>query len=95
MGKCFSFMPIPQRSTKPRQAGITMMIDWGLGPNHQADMLDVVGEYVDIAKIAVGTSGLIEENVIKEKITTYKRHNVLPFIGGQFLEFGVFVVFLF
>lgn len=90
MGKCFSFMPIPQRSTKPRQLGVTMMIDWGLGPKHQADMLDVSGEYVDIAKIAVGISGLIEEDVLKEKIATYKRYNILPFIGGQFLEFGIF-----
>jgi len=88
--KCFSFLPIPTRPPKPRNTGVTMMIDWGLGPAYQEDLLRVVHESVDIAKIAVGISGIIESSVLKEKMSVYKRFQVEPFIGGQFLEYGIY-----
>jgi phosphosulfolactate synthase len=86
----FHFMNLPKRSEKPRDQGVTMMIDWGIGVVRQRDILDVAGEAIDIAKIAVGLSGVISERVLTEKIRIYKDYQVDAFIGGQFLEYGIF-----
>lgn len=86
----FRFMNIPHRPEKPRDTGITMMIDWGMGVAQQRDILDIAGVYIDIAKIAVGLSGIISERVLTEKIAAYADHRVSAFIGGQFLEYGVY-----
>ena len=86
----FRFMNIPQRPEKPRDTGITMMIDWGMGVAQQRDILDIAGAYIDIAKIAVGLSGIISERVLTKKIAAYADHQVSAFIGGQFLEYGVY-----
>ena len=86
----FRFMNIPQRPEKPRDTGITMMIDWGMGVAQQRDILDIAGVNIDIAKIAVGLSGIISERVLTEKIAAYADHQVSAFIGGQFLEYGVY-----
>ena len=86
----FRFMNIPHRPEKPRDIGITMMIDWGMGVAQQRDILDIAGVYIDIAKIAVGLSGIISERVLTEKIAAYADHQVSAFIGGQFLEYGVY-----
>lgn len=86
----FSFMNVPHRPGKPRETGITMMIDWGMGVGSQRDILDVAGTYIDIAKIAVGLSGITAERVLKEKIKIYADNQISAFIGGQFLEYGVY-----
>ena len=86
----FSFMNVPHRPGKPRDAGITMMIDWGMGLGRQRDILDIAGAYIDIAKIAVGLSGITEEQVLTDKIRVYADHQIGAFIGGQFLEYGVY-----
>ena len=86
----FQFMNLPKRSEKPRDQGITMMIDWGIGVARQRDILDIAGDAIDIAKIAVGLSGIISERVLSEKIRIYNDYGVDAFIGGQFLEYGIF-----
>lgn len=69
---------------------MTMMIDWGIGLERQRDILDIAGNCIDVAKIAVGLSGTISERVLREKIRIYKDYLVDAFIGGQFLEYGVY-----
>ena len=85
----FQFMSVPNRSEKPRDTGMTMMIDWGIGVARQQDILEIAGEAIDIAKIAVGLSGVISERVLTEKIRIYSDCQVDAFIGGQFLEYGI------
>jgi phosphosulfolactate synthase len=85
----FGFMKVPERPGKPRDVGITMMIDWGLGVERQRDLLNISGPFIDIAKIAVGLSGVIAEGVLKEKIRVYADHQIDAFIGGMFLEYGM------
>ena len=88
-GKSFTFMNIPHRPKKPRNTGITMMVDQGIGLSYQKDLLNMAGEYIDLAKIAVGICGLISEQDILDKISAYKEHEINTFIGGQFLEYGI------
>ncbi len=82
-------VPVPRRSGKPRETGVTMMIDWGMGPIRQNDMLRLVQPFVDIAKIAVGISGLIDASLLREKVSIYQGYDVDPFIGGMFLEYAI------
>ena len=86
----FSFMKVPHRSGKPRETGLTMVIDWGMGIGQQRDLLDISSAYIDIAKIAVGLSGIMSERILKEKIKIYADYQISAFIGGQFLEYGIY-----
>lgn len=85
----FAFLPLPpDRSTmKPRRTGQTMMIDMGLGPALLRDHLSAVGDFVDIAKIFVGSARLYDEKVFREKAAIYAEHGIGLFIGGQFAEY--------
>ena len=62
-----------------------MVVDWGIGPNQQADLLSVGGPYFEFAKIAVGLSRMYSDEMLKEKISVYRSGGVEAFPGGQFL----------
>ena len=85
----FEFVSLPEARSrkKPRRRGLTMMIDWGLGLGRQRDILEIAGGYIDLAKIATGTSRLYEEDQLRAKLDLYKNNNVRPFLGGQFQEY--------
>ena len=85
----FDFVPLPEERSraKPRRRGFTMIIDWGLGLGRQKDILEIAGPFVDLAKIATGTSRLYPEKQIRAKLELYKTNGVRPFLGGQFQEY--------
>lgn len=87
--QAFSMVPLPtNRSTgKPRQRGLTMMMDWGLPLGIQREWLGLLAPHVDLAKLVTGNSRLYEEDYLREKLALYNEHQVTPFIGGQFLEY--------
>jgi phosphosulfolactate synthase len=84
----FEFVPIPAERImdKPRRNGRTMMIDWGLDLPRQRGILDLLGRYVDIAKIPIGTPRLYDEAALGEKFALYRDHQVLTMVGGGFVE---------
>ncbi len=90
-GMAFEFLELSgQRSAeKPRKTGQTMVIDAGLGPDALRDQLRVVGPYVDLAKIAVGSARLYRRDLLVEKVAIYEEADVRPFLGGQFIEYVV------
>src|SRR3546814_7528994 len=85
----FEMVTLPQaRSTqKPRRTGITMMMDWGIPLGRLDDLLGLIGPYVDLGQLVVGTSRLYEEDYYRAKLDLYHKYQVKPFIGGQFLEY--------
>ena len=85
----FAFVPLPEGRSrkKPRRRGLTMMIDWGLGLGRQRDILEIAGPFIDLAKVATGTSRLYQEHHLWAKLDLYKKHDVRPFLGGQFQEY--------
>ena len=87
----FEFLALSgQRSSdKPRTTGRTMVMDIGFGPEALRDQLRVVGPYVDLAKIVVGSARLYRRDLLVEKIEIYEDAEVRPFLGGQFLEYVV------
>lgn len=77
----FSFVEVPDHG------GLTMMVDFGLPYRYAEDIVDMASEYIDFAKIAVGTSRLYESQYLKRKLALYKKRAIRPFIGGQFQEY--------
>jgi phosphosulfolactate synthase len=63
-----------------------MMVDWGLPRGAQEDLSELASEFIDLAKVAVGISGLISERALMAKIAAYQKAGIEPFPGGQFLE---------
>ncbi len=82
-------MPLTGRSSKPRNAGLTMVIDKGVGIHHLQDLIHVAGEYIDIIKLTFGTSAFYDLDLLKKKneMITSAGIDVMP--GGTFLEVAV------
>jgi phosphosulfolactate synthase len=84
----FAFIEVPAaRSRKPRRSGLTMMADFGLTLEHTESVLGLSGNFIDFAKLAVGTARLYSRPYLRAKLDLYERHSVRPFIGGQFAEY--------
>jgi phosphosulfolactate synthase len=85
----FAFVELPRARTqaKPRASGLTMMADFGLPYRYAADVVEMAGRYIDLAKIAVGTSRLYDLKYLRRKLALYRKHRIRPFIGGQFQEY--------
>ena len=47
---------IPERPAKPRQSGLTMVMDKGLSVREAEDFMSVGSEYTDFVKLGFGTS---------------------------------------
>ncbi|MCE2440638.1 MAG: phosphosulfolactate synthase [Candidatus Latescibacteria bacterium] len=77
-----------QRSRKPRDLGLTMVVDWGFGSGAQSDLIETAAPFFDFAKVAVGISRLLSDDVLNAKIKNYLDHNIEPFPGGQYLEYA-------
>ncbi|MDP6360886.1 MAG: phosphosulfolactate synthase, partial [Planctomycetota bacterium] len=77
-----------ERAAKPRQTGLTMVIDWGFGPNAQCDLITACAPHFDFAKVAVGISRLLSNETLSAKLDHYQEHEIEPFPGGQFLEWA-------
>ncbi|OEC84472.1 MULTISPECIES: phosphosulfolactate synthase [Methanobacterium] len=83
--KAFDFIG-SYRIPKPRKIGITMMLDKGLGLNALNDLMEVSGEYIDLAKFGWCTSALHDRDLVKDKIDTYLSYDVTPYPGGTLFE---------
>jgi phosphosulfolactate synthase len=83
--KAFNFIT-PHRMEKPRKTGITMMLDKGMGLRVLKDLMEVSGEYIDLAKLGWGTSALHDKDLIREKVEMYLSYDVNPYPGGTLFE---------
>jgi len=78
------FLTLPKRSSKPRETGITHVLDKGMGVEQIRDLFAICGEYVDIVKLGWGT-GYVTPN-LKEKIAVYHELGIPVCFGGTLLE---------
>ena len=83
--KSFEFLSI-EREEKPRNCGITMVLDKGLGLETAESLMNISGEYVDYLKFGWGTSIVHEQDIIKAKVEMYKNHQITPYTGGTLFE---------
>lgn len=82
MNKVLPFLP--ERPSKPRNSGITMVMDKGLSVREAEDFMSVGSEYTDYVKLGFGTS-LITPG-FEKKIAIYKKAGTKPYFGGTLFE---------
>jgi len=78
--------PLGERSVKPRRAGVTMVIDKGMGRQETEGLLEFSAEYIDYWKLPFGTSALYPEAVLRAKVRAIRATGVSVYPGGTFLE---------
>lgn len=80
----FRLPHMPERPEKPRNHGITMVMDKGLSLREAEDLCDISAPYCDLIKLGFGTS--LITNRLKEKIKLYKSAGLRPYFGGTLFE---------
>ncbi len=80
----FPLKNLPKRTDKPRQYGLTMVMDKGMGLDDTNNFLSVAAPYVDIVKLGFGTAFVT--NRLREKIDIYRSHNIPVYFGGTLFE---------
>src|SRR4051812_28566125 len=75
---------IPDRPSKPRQSGLTMVMDKGLSLRQVEDFIDVAGVHTDIVKLGWATS-FVTPN-LKEKLALYRSAGLPVYFGGTLFE---------
>jgi len=84
----FSFLRMNDREAKPRQHGITEIRGpyyTPMGRRYLQDVLETMGEYVDILKFAGGSFSLMPRDALCSLIKVCHDHNVEVSTGG-FIE---------
>jgi phosphosulfolactate synthase len=79
-----SFLSLPRRPDKPRHSGLTHVLDRGLTPSATAEILEVVGEHIDVWKFGWGTAYL--DQGLERKIGYLRARDIACCLGGTLLE---------
>lgn len=75
---------LPDRPAKPRQKGITMVMDKGLSIKEVENFIDSSVHLVDLVKLGFGTS--LITNRLDEKIKLYHQAGIECYFGGTLFE---------
>ncbi|GGE98215.1 phosphosulfolactate synthase [Hymenobacter cavernae] len=75
---------LPERTSKPREQGYTMVMDKGLSIRETEDFLEVGAPYADIVKLGWATSYVTPN--LKRKLEVYKAAGVPVYFGGTLFE---------
>ena len=75
---------LPARTTKPRDRGLTLIMDTGLSCAEVDGLMEVAGSAVDVAKLGFGTA-LASAN-LEAKLARYAAHGVPVVLGGTVTE---------
>lgn len=80
----FLLSQLPERPAKPRESGLTMVMDKGLSISETAAFLEVNTPYVDLVKLGFGTSILTPR--LDEKLRLYREAGIPVYLGGTLFE---------
>jgi len=80
----FQLNNIPVRSAKPREKGITMVMDKGLSVRQVEDFLSMNEPHTDIVKLGWATSYVTPN--LTDKLNAYRQANVPFYFGGTLFE---------
>jgi phosphosulfolactate synthase len=81
------FLDLPERSAKPRDRGLTHVLDKGLSTAGVDGLMEVAGDAVDIVKLGWGTA-LVTGN-LAAKLARYRAHDVPVVLGGTLTEIAL------
>jgi phosphosulfolactate synthase len=81
------FLELPARSDKPREVGITHVLDRGLSLADVDGLIEVAGDAVDLVKLGWGTA-LATAN-LKPKLRRYRELGIPVVLGGTLTELAI------
>lgn len=77
-------LTLPLRNEKPRDCGITILIDNGIPLNFFKDTMNSAAPYIDFVKFGWGTS--VVSSHLEEKIDHLRQNGIAFFFGGTLFE---------
>ena len=80
----FKLSFITKRSDKPRNKGITMMMDKGLGLRETENFIEASAHLTDLVKFGFGTAFVTSQ--LEEKLKIYRAAGIRPYFGGTLFE---------
>ncbi len=80
-------LDLPARSAKPREVGITHVLDKGLSVAEVDGLIEVAGASIDIVKLGWGTA-LATAN-LEAKLARYREHGIPVVLGGTLTELAL------
>jgi phosphosulfolactate synthase len=81
------FLDLPERSAKPRERGVTHVLDRGLAVREVDDLIEVAGYAVDLVKLGWGTA--LATGNLREKLDRYRAHGIPIVLGGTLTELAI------
>jgi phosphosulfolactate synthase len=82
-----AFLTLPERAPKPRDTGLTHVIDKGHAIAQIESLFAGSGDYVDIVKLGWGTSYVTKN--LREKLALYRDLGASVVLGGTLLEVAI------
>jgi len=80
-------LDLPPRSVKPREVGVTHVLDKGLSVAEIDNLVEVAGDSIDIVKLGWGTA-LATRN-LTQKLARYREHGIPAVLGGTLTELAI------
>lgn len=80
-------LDLPDRAVKPRQVGITHVLDRGLSVADVDGLIEVAGEFVDLVKLGWGTA--VATGNLQPKLARYRDHGIPVVLGGTLTELAI------
>jgi phosphosulfolactate synthase len=80
-------LDLPPRTVKPRQEGLTHVLDRGLSVADIDGLVEIAGDYIDIVKLGWGTA--VATGNLEAKVARYKEHGVTVMFGGTLTELAI------
>jgi phosphosulfolactate synthase len=80
-------LDLPDRSVKPRQSGITHVLDRGLSVSEIDGLVEVAGDYLDFVKLGWGTA--VATGNLQGKLERYRAHGIPVMLGGTLTELAI------
>jgi phosphosulfolactate synthase len=80
----FQLNNLPKRTDKPREDGITLILDKGYSIRQAEDFCEAASDYVDIVKLGWGTSYVTQQ--LDKKLAVYEKHDIPVYFGGTLFE---------
>lgn len=78
------FLDLPARPPKPRDRGITHVIDTGLSTVEADGFMRTAGEYADMVRLGFGSAYVTRD--LKAKLDCYRSYGVPVMLGGTLTE---------
>jgi phosphosulfolactate synthase len=78
------FLDLPPRPAKPRETGLTHVIDTGLAPSEADSLMKIAAQHIDLIRLGFGSAYVT--GALQEKVDLYQGYDVPVALGGTLTE---------